>query len=268
MGSVSPFERKVPDPVDPLELLKEADVDPVSSLLPQERKDVEAAIRKRFEEGAEELGAFDRDEARDHETYGYDKWLEAHQDTEVKLYDKKIKSFDSWAQSQGYDIRGHGRGPKNPDAPHPKGGSFQHFQEGADSYGDVDEETGPQLAVLDYVLGTMDRHHSNLMFKNGRPIAIDNGYSFPGSPGEDDFKFRSNEVGTWLRRSSDTNVPEALRATLHKTIMEADWQGLVDRHPSMSDKERKALLGRVDNMKRALRTREGLGQLWRSLDRI
>jgi hypothetical protein len=124
---------------------------------------------------------------------------------------------------------------------------------------------GRKLAVLDFIIGTMDRHGANRCSK--RPaIAIDNGYSMPAADNVDDFKFRSDGVGEWL--SSGQDVPSDLREQLHKAVTGTDWKALADRHPGMNSAERDAFLERAENMKIALQTEEGLRELWERLDRM
>ena len=226
----------------------------------EEKEKVRAVIRKRLEEGYSELGDVDEDAA--HEHLDYDDWMEQHQDTEARLIDSKILTFTNWRQQHGFDSDegGGGGGVRNSEAPHPNGGSLQHFRSNADSYGTLSREDGAKLAVLDYVLGTMDRHGRNIMYEDDKPIAIDNGYSMPASDTPDGFQFRSDPVRGWLR--GDTNVPQSEREPLLEALNKTDWQALVDRHPSMNSLEREALLGRVENMKEALRTDDGLASLW------
>lgn len=267
MGSKPPFERKeLLGELDPLEVLKEANVDVTAAMNSGEKKRVEEVLRKRLQEGYQTLG--DVDEAAAQEDLDRDDWIQNHDRTEGSLLDKQFMSFTEWRRDQGYGSGGSGGGSgedRNPDAPHPQGGSFQHFRSNAESYGDMSAEDGARLAVLDYLIGTMDRHGQNLMFENDRPVAIDNGYSMPATSGTDDFTFRSDGVGEWMSSRDSRNVPSDLRAQLHDAVTKTDWQALVDRHPSMNRLEREAFLSRAKNMKIALQTEEGLRELWSNL---
>jgi hypothetical protein len=272
MGSKPPFERRSLDttPIDPLEILDEAEVDVSAKMSVRERDKVKEILRKRMvEDGADQLGDVDEDAAKEH--LDYDSWLEDHSDTEARLYESKIQTFTEWRKDNGYNSSYSGSGSgsgggfnRNDQAPHPKGGSFQHFMSDADSYGDITQEGGAKLAVLDYVIGSMDRHPSNLMFDGDNPVAIDNGYSMPASNNPDDFSFRSHGVRDWI--SNHGTVPEGLRSTLHDLATKTDWEALADRHPNMNAKERAAFLGRAEKIKTALETPDGLRQLWKRLD--
>lgn len=270
LGSKEQFERRgvVDEEVDPLEVLKEADVDLTAGMNREEKSRVREIIRERLEAGYRKVAEVDEDAAR--EDLDRDQWIEDHADTEQRLVESKMQSFDSWRKSHGFDsdasggYDGGGSGEdRNPDAPHPQGGSFQHYHSNADGWGDISGDNGAKLAVLDYVIGTMDRHPGNLLFDNGNPVAIDNGYSMPGSNGDDNFKFRSHGVADWVGQGGDPSdeLREELRATMDKT----NWEALVDRHPGMDAKERKAFLGRVATMQIALQTQEGLRNLWANL---
>ena len=279
MGSVEGFERrekKILDELNPIALLDEAKVDVSATMSDEEENRVRAKMKEYLDEGYRQLGEVDEDEAKDH--LDRDDWYQEHENTEAEIrdsvYGDKVKSFTAWRKSQGYRSDGSyggggGGGDRNPDAPHPQGGSFQNFRSNADSYGDMSAEDGAKLAVLDYVIGTMDRHGANLMFENDRPVAIDNGYSMPGGMDtEDDFQFRSEGVDEWYHSSKSRNVPSELRARLHEAMEKTDWNALVARHPGMSADEKEAFLGRVSNMTIALQTEEGLRELWSNMRRM
>lgn len=127
------------------------------------------------------------------------------------------------------------------------------------------------MAILDYVIGTMDRHGGNMMLatypEDGivHPVAIDNGYSMPASPTPDGFKFRSSAVEHW-RNGADKLVLKPLRDTTLEALEKTDWQALIARHPGMNKLERDALLGRIDNMKEAMKYDAGLKDLWSGQD--
>ena len=261
LGSQGPFERKEDQgALDPIEVMDEAGVDYEYALNTTEKNKIREIIRKRLEEGYSELNDVDEDVAKEH--LDRDKFIEDHADTENRLMDSKIQGFESWRRSQGYGSGGGGGGggARNPDAPHPNGGSLQQYVE-MDYSGTTSREDGVRMAVLDYVIGSMDRHGSNLGWKDDRPIAIDNGYSMPGSDEPDSFQFRSVAVSEWLG-SSNTYVPPQLRTEISERL--DGMQALADRHPNMSREEKAAFLGRVENMREALKTERGLYELWRS----
>lgn len=274
MGSVEGFERRDKrvagsDVIDPIELFDDVGADVSAKLNREEKDNIRAALKARLDEGYRELGEIEEEAAKDH--LDFDKWREEHEDTEIQIRDEvmgsKLQSFTEWRQSHGYQSGGgYGGGSgedRNPDAPHPSGGSFQQFRAG-DHYGDVTDEQGAKLAVLDYVIGTMDRHGHNIMFDDDGLIAIDNGYSMPDLPDNrqpDKFTFRSEAVGEWLGNNGG-HIPSDVRESLHDTMQKTDWQALLDRHPNMTAGEKKAFLGRVENMKIALQTQEGLRELW------
>lgn len=281
MGSQPAFERRAPGPVDPWEVLEEAGItdaydmgkslDSYGSAHYEAVKDI--LRRKMLEEGATELGDLDEDEVK--EKLEYDDWIQEHSDTENQLYESKIQSFDSWRHSHGFDSGDGGGGysesklNQNSDAPHPRGGSFQHYRDDVDSWGDVTQDGGAKLAVLDYVIGTMDRHGGNLLFDGNGPVAIDNGYSMPGVGGDspDSFTFRSHGVGDW-KSNYGSKISDTLRMEILSSMSRTNWQAMVERHPSMSDDEREAFLGRVERMKKALRTPDGLASLWSKVHRM
>jgi hypothetical protein len=260
MGSQQPFERREPVVLDPLELMDEAKVDVTHTLNEEERENLRAVMRKHLEDGASELGDVDEDAAREH--LDRDQWMEDHQDTENRMYESKIQSLESWKQSQGYDSGGgSGSGDvKNDDAPHPNGGVLQKWVPGLRTYGHPSAEEERKLAVFDYAVGTMDRHGSNMFFDGeGNMLAMDNGYAFPDATR---FTFRTDVVRNW-RTGGNTVMPEAERKALSQTFQSTDWEAFADRHLSMSQGEREAFLGRINDLKGALRTSTGLMLLWK-----
>ena len=282
LGSAGSFQRQEPQEkaLNPLEVLDEAKVDVAAGMTSDEKDRVRAIIRQRLEEGYQELGDVDRDAARDH--LEYDKFIEEHADTEARLYESKIKTLTRWAEDMGYNQAsgGGGGGAQNDDAPHPNGGSLQHFVEGLDDYGTLSKEDGAKLAVLDYAIGSMDRHGGNIKFVSlgdvelnnidrYQVVAIDNGYSMPApkDPDEpDDFTFRSVPVRNWMAVYGSQGMTDAEREPILKALQETNWQALVDRHPSMSSEERQAFLGRIEVLKDALDTNFGLYRLWKRQD--
>ena len=209
----------------------------------------------------------DEDVAKSH--LERDDFIEAHADTENRLLESKIKTFTEWRQQAGFhsDEGGGGGGAKNPDAPHPRGGSLQLWHDDMEEHGytQMPEADGARMAVLDYVIGSMDRHPSNLGFVDGRPLAIDNGYSMPAADGVDDFQFRSVAVGDWKNEDHARAIPESIRQPIIDRLDKTDWQALIARHPGMNSAEREALLGRVKRVREALTTEDGLYELWESL---
>lgn len=265
MGSQVPFERRLAKSLlDPLEVLKEANVDVSAKMNDEERARVEEVIRQKLAEGYEELGDVDDKAAR--EDLDRDKWYEDHAESENQLYDEQIQSFDAWKQSKGlHSYQGGGGGrTRNDEAPHPEGGSLQHFRRDSHRFGNMSQEDGVKLAVLDYVIGTMDRHDGNLLHDNDddAPIAIDNGYSMPAPNTPDGFMFRSNGVRRWM--SGNTAVSDTQRAQIAKALDETDWEAMT-RDTGMNTKEQAAFLGRIENMKKAMRRTNGLGALWTSV---
>jgi len=249
--------------VDPLDVLKEADVDISAAMNNEERERVADVFRDRLKAGHQELGDVDEEAAKD--DLDRDQWYEDHQNTEARLIESKIQSFDSWRHSQGYDSGDQGGGGnvfKNSEAPHPHGGSLQRWLNSGGRDGDMTHEEATQFAVLDYVLGTMDRHGNNIMFSGGKAYAIDNGYAFPGPDTPDGFTYRSDAVREWMGDDQHREVPESTRNEILGAMNRTDWKALVDRHPSMSREERQSFLDRVDKMKEALSYAEGLSTLW------
>jgi len=264
MGSQVSFQRQVNAGVlDPIEVLDEAEVNVDGELTSDERAKVREIIREKLKEGYQELGEVDEDKAKDH--LDRDDWMEEHQDTENQLIqsamDSMVKSFDSWKQDNGYESGGGGGGggPRNPEAPHPHGGSLQHWKTGHRN-GRLSDEDGARAAVLDYALGTMDRHGNNILFDgHDRVIMIDNGYSMPASATPDGFTFRSELVQEWR---SDGKITDEQRTNISVALEKTDWKALMDRHPGMNRSEREAFLGRINNLKEAMKTSEGLRTLW------
>lgn len=275
LGSLPGFDRKAPskEVVDPLDILKAADVDVKGKLSREERDKVRAIIRAKMAEGASDLGDVDEDAAE--KDLDRDNWYEEHQDTEMRLLDsaveKNIQTFDSWRHDQGYNSGSGGGGggeTRNHDAPHPNGGSLQDWIKGEDYPNDeVSFEDKTKMAVLDYALGTMDRHGGNLMFDSpdgNTPVAIDNGYSMPSS---NDATFRSEIVQDWMNNESQhDDLSEAQRQPLLDALNTTDWKALIDRHPNMSRGEREAFEDRLDTLRQALTRPDGLAEAWRDKD--
>lgn len=154
----------------------------------------------------------------------------------------------------------------NDEAPHPHGGSLTKWVPGIDSDG---QKATPQeirrLAVLDYAMGQMDRHPNNVSFDaNGKLLAMDNGYSLPAPIyGHDEFTFRSATTRTWRESASD-DFPEDERKQMADALDRTDWTAFADRHSGMSSREREAFLGRIENLKEAMKTTTGLKELWKN----
>lgn len=269
MGTKPEFRRGMDSKeVDPVAVLDEAKVNVEGSLTEKERDTVKAILtRMRVEEGYISLGGVDEVAARDNLTYS--SWLEDHADTEGQLVDQNIVSFTNWREQNGYEIGNSGGGggsrQENTEAPHPKGGSLQKFVDGLTHYGDPSDEDLEKYAVLDYALGTMDRHGGNAMFaEDGRSVAIDNGYSMPGSKTPDGFQFRSGPVVMWRGREYRSEKPHTLsiREQMTLALKQTDWKSFVARHPGMSQAEKLAFLGRIDKLETAMKTPDGLFELW------
>lgn len=91
-------------------------------------------------------------------------------------------------------------------------GSLQDWAEGAKPshdaarYAEVDQQ---RMAVLDYLVGNTDRHIGNwLTGAAGRPVAIDNGLSFPTHAVE---PLRSDFIARWIDKPLDASVVGPLR---------------------------------------------------------
>lgn len=68
-------------------------------------------------------------------------------------------------------------------------GSVQHWIEDTVPAGDsvylkVSPDDMYKTTVFDYVIGNTDRHGKNILFKDNKPVLIDNGFSFPTGKGE------------------------------------------------------------------------------------
>lgn len=259
--------------VDPLEVLDKAGVDvdaSESGLDNVERDRVRAILEKELANGAQVLLDVDEEKAAEHLEYG--DWIEQHGETEGRLIDEQIMSFTKWREAHGYEMREDDGGSvvrrRNPRAPHPNGGSLQRFVEGLESGSYLlpgGEETH-RFAVLDFTIGSMDRHAGNVFRSPQKVLGMDNGYTFPAGAAP---KFRSMPVLRWLddrAAGRKTEVSEPLRQRLLTNITNADWQGFLNRHPALSTEERVGFLQRVDQMTRALRTPNGLYELWREMD--
>lgn len=263
LGSAQSFHRQtLQGVVDPLEVMDEAKVDPSYKLTDAEKARVREVLAQRLKDGYQELGDVDEDAAREH--LDRDEWYEAHQDTEVRIRDealeKRIKSYTEWRHDEGmYTEEGGGGGVKNPNAPHPNGGSLQRFVQDASPWGSLSTEDGAKVAVLDYALGSMDRHHKNMLYIDGKPVAIDNGYSMPDS---NDVTFRSRPVKEWKTEEDSGDLSEAVRNPMLEALKATDWQAMADRHPNMNVDERQAFLDRIGRLKKALTTPDGLLKLW------
>jgi hypothetical protein len=279
MGSKEPFERK-PDEgkLNPIEFLDEANVDVTDSMNEAEENKVRELIRAKLKDGYSGFDEVDEDDAEEH--LDRDKFIEDHADTEARIIDsivaKNVQSYTEWRHDHGYNTSGtapsgsgSGSGPDmNPDAPHPQGGSFQHYRSDARKDGYLSASGGAKLAVLDYMIGTMDRHPNNLMYDGTEPVAIDNGYSMPAVPDGDPpdaFTFRSHGARDW---ASSGTIPDATRTEILDSMSKTNWQAVMDRHPNMNALERKAFLGRVEKMKTALGTPDGLKNLWSGLNNM
>jgi hypothetical protein len=258
LGSAKSFQRGFGGEVDPLEVIEETNVDVESAFSSNERDIIRTHLERQLRNGAQTLLDLDEDRARDHLDYG--DWLEGHSDTENRLIDQHLLSFDDWAAQKGYNVEGGGR-QQNREAPHPEGGSLQRFVDDLSEYGDIDSnpEAMAKFAVLDFAIGSMDRHGGNIMFSgdDGDPIAIDNGYSMPDRK----VTFRSVPVRMWLRQGQG-EVPEGLRQRLLGRLTSTSWDTFTKAHPSMSKGEEGAFLRRIEDLRRALKTPEGLRDLW------
>lgn len=275
MGSAAGFERRerrLLDELDPIAVFDEAGVDPSAPFSEKEQKEIREVLRKHLDDGYRTLGEVDAAQAKDH--LDYDEWVQDHQDTEVNIQDSivrnQMQSYTEWRHSQGYDSNagsgGYGNQDSNDDAPHPNGGSLQQFNTNADSYGSPSHESLTKMAVLDYVIGSMDRHNGNVLYENDEVVAIDNGYSMPAADNVDDFTFRSTPVSQWKKDPKSNNLSDDVRQPILDALEQTDWQALVDRHPSMNAEERESFLGRIQRMKDALATENGLYNLWKNLD--
>lgn len=266
--------------VNPIALLDEASVDVDGEMNASERARVREILEERLKGGAVKLLDVDPDAARDH--LDYDKFVEAHQDTEMRAIDSyiddHIKSYDSWRANEGYTTPGSGPHVKNPEAPHPTGGMMQAFVPDLRErvYDDLSMQRGDhfKFAVLDYMVGSMDRHGGNVfssgdLDEGGKPLAMDNGYSMPDT---NEVTFRSAPVMSLLKYSRDAEdagtdpptFPTELREKYLDNIKKTDWNEFVKRHPSMSEGEKESFLERVNNMTTALETPDGLLDLWKN----
>lgn len=63
-------------------------------------------------------------------------------------------------------------------------GSLQALAERADEPEPrkLDHETLARMRVFDFIIGNSDRHGGNVLWRNGQPVLIDHGYSFPSGP--------------------------------------------------------------------------------------
>lgn len=263
---VQGFERaKVGGVVDPIDLMDRAGIDPSSKLSDGEKHKVRELLEEELRGGAQYLGDVDLSRGREHLTYG--QFVEGHQETEGRLIEKNIQSFDAWKKSQGYTSQGAAEklsGSTN--------GSMQRYVEHLTDWGDLNyEKTDYQrFAAFDYLVGSMDRHGSNVFFDDstGKPLALDNGYSFPNS---NDVSFRSSPTNDFLRyaknddklRLSQYEGQDAWRKATHDRLEKADWNAFLAKHPRMSAEEKESFLERVGDLTNALQTTDGLYQLWR-----
>ena len=270
LGTQPPFERKAKPPVNAMDVLKEADIDLNVHMDGAEKAKVEAILRKRLQEGHLELYVnVNRQAAKD--SLDRKQWMKDHESDRQDILARRVQTFDSWKLSQ-YGASSGGSADlnkvHNKEAPHPKGGSLQRKIDIADS-GMTTEEDGVRMAVLDYVLGTMDRHHNNIKWHNDRPVAIDNGYSMPApTPGKmpDGFQFRSVAVRSWMGGGNRVVPKEHREAILASLNDGARWNALLDRHPDMNKAEREAFLGRLKRMGDAMAYDGGLYNLWKSMN--
>lgn len=282
--------------LDPLRILSEADIslDELGrngELTPAQEDRVKNVLRAQLAQGYGVLGDVDVEKVGD--AYPYDEWLQNHEDTEGRLLDRAVASYDLWKQRYGYEERG-GNAPggvKNPDAPHPNGGSLQRFIEHGqpltDRWGEevfpVSAEDRYRFAVLDYALGAMDRHPRNWMVGDSigggqeppqRIYAIDHGFTFPN---DNTVQFRSYPASQMLHRYDldQRDIPHVsapqgefpsirdLRLRTLANVQRADWDGFLARHPAMSAEERDAFRVRVGALEEALRSPFGLERLWK-----
>lgn len=240
---------------DPLDIIDNANVEVTSKLTHTERENVRAVITRMItEEGYDTLADLDSDAAGEKfDEYG--DWVGDHGDTEGKLIDDQISSFTNWKEQQGYaSDNSSGGSRRNDQAPHPKGGSLQRFVKSG--WGSPNQEQHNRLAVLDYAIGTMDRHIGNVILgTDNRVYAIDNGYSFPS--------FKDARLRAPAKRAlKETGLPEPQRQSLQGNLSRANWAAFFARHPSMSDNEKDAFMSRIGRLKTALSTPDGLYALW------
>ena len=280
------FERHgktAPGTVDVFDVMKQAEVNFDGPLSPAEKDTIRGLLYEELRSGAQELGEVKEEKA--YEDLDYGEWLNDHLESEQRALDAKLDTFSEWREANDYKIRGDSSSAiKNPGAPHPQGGSLQAFLPRLTESGDLGEyrdDDFHRFAILDYAIGSMDRHGGNVLFQESpdndeekRPIAIDNGYSMPSS---NVATFRSSAVRTWRTYAARSyeddpvqyrNVPEPLRTETHRRLVSTDWQTFVSRHPSMSRDEASAFLERIEKLTKALETPSGLFDLWEDVDLI
>lgn len=257
MGSLAPRQR-AGLVLDPLHVIEDAQVDVTSKFTAEERAKVKAELEQAYVHGGyEHLGDLDPSRARS--LLDRDQWMEDHADSEARLLDSAVMSFDAWKQDKGYDSGNGGGGsgrPRNDEAPHPHGGSLQRWAES--TYGNLTPESSFELAALDYALGSLDRHRGNLLFApgTGRPIAIDNGYSMPSVPSQlrtPAFSYVKSEV-----------APErfnAVRAQLASRLANTDWDGFIKKHPAMHADQIKLFKDRIAALRKAMASPTGFATL-------
>lgn len=113
--------------------------------------------------------------------------------------------------------------------------------------GDID-----RMAVLDYVCGNTDRHEDNYRsFDDGRPAAIDNGYSFPMT---DEVAIRSPFVVERLDQPISANVLDGVRA--------ADLGDVADRLAE-AGVEGDAIQGCIDRLREIQEAGRITGEAWK-----
>lgn len=251
--SDGPFNRRtIGGEVDPLEVIDEANIDPERPLTVKARARVEAILYRQLQAGARELLDVDEDAAREHLTY--DSFIEDHADTEMRLMDEAMDSFSTWKEKNGYDYAPHQT--RNAEGAERRG-SLQRFVEGATPYGYMDYDNAYPLAVLDYAIGSMDRHAGNLLFNHGDVVAIDNGYSMPSRPS----KFRTAAF-SYITSTQLTPRDHDDREALLGRIRATDWDSLIRKY-DMDDDQIRLFKGRLSDLEKALSTPEGLAVLLR-----
>ncbi len=277
MGSADAFNvHKIGGKIaDPMDLMDEAGVDPTSKFGVDEAQNIKAVMLKAMQDGYGNLGDFD-DEKIGEKFEPYDEWIGQHADTEQNALDNVIKTYRAWKADQGLTSNAGddlGGVVRNPNAPHPEGGSLQRFVKNGQTYGATSLDDAFKFAVLDYAIGSMDRHGHNVMYSladtsyqqhgiaDTKTWAIDNGLSFPNA---NDVQLRSEPVKTYLSmyKGKDAAESEPMRTKILRSMMTTDWQKFIARHPGMSREEKSAFTERLTKLTAALATDSGLYDLW------
>ena len=144
-------------------------------------------------------------------------------------------------------------------------GSIQYWSEGdVGRMADIVDTLSPddiyKMSAFDYLIGNTDRHHHNILYKNNKPVLIDNGFAFPknnselGLTVERQYAAAYSGTSQSLVSSNVWNgaVSQTTKDQLLKSLDQVDLADALEGFPSMSNAEIGAFWERWEEVKNAI----------------